>query len=165
MALSKKSVERLGTLYAIMQGVPEHRVSLSIWRGENNWETDRDLLKRCGTKACAVGWACAYPPFKKLGLSYSRKHKSPVYKAPASKTKREGFVAVADFFDITLDQARQLFTSSSWIAKGNSLSNLDFVASASDKRRVLSRIRNLMLKEGAITQARSRQLTRVEAKL
>ncbi len=78
----------------------------------NNWLTGelKDLVskkKDCGTTACAVGWACTIPQFRKAGL---RIYNNPLYSDywPDSKGTL-GFAGVCKFFGLSNDEAMSLF--------------------------------------------------------
>lgn len=83
---------RLAILAKFLLTVPEEKFSLQTWK--------------CGTTACAVGWACTIPEFKEEGLSYydeSNQHFAPKYKGEWH------FDAVDEFFDISYRDSLWLF--------------------------------------------------------
>lgn len=64
----------------LRERVPADRFDISEWVGED-WQGDPGLS--CGTKACAVGWASAFPEFQEMGLimvpdDWSEKHRFAV---------------------------------------------------------------------------------------
>ncbi len=65
-------------------------------------------LWNCGSSACAVGSACVYAPFKRLGLRLNR------YDIPEFKGK-EGMQAVETFFGISTRKAAMLFTDEGYV--------------------------------------------------
>ena len=79
MALSKLAVKRLTKLADYMEKLPKSankHFHMGTWFNHNSEEHDhkfgenitlRDLHK-CGTTACALGWACMIPAFHKAGL-------------------------------------------------------------------------------------------------
>jgi hypothetical protein len=75
-----------------------------------SWVDDLNEKKpiSCGTTACAFGFACFLPAFKKLGLKYDRKAKEPVFKG------QYGFDAAKKFFDLELSQVMWLFSPYSY---------------------------------------------------
>lgn len=155
-------VERLGMLYAMMAGVPDERVNLATWRGKLNRESDKNLFEDCGTTACAVGWACAYPPFKRMGLHWSRQDDGfggPTYQNEFSWT------AVGRFFGISESQAYLLFIKDrNELLYHDNDARLDskLLEKMTDKQVVLMRIRNFLLKSGAIDNERWHELKRQE---
>lgn len=60
----------------------------------------------CGTEACAVGWACTIPSFRKAGLKLvgiTDELIQPIFK------HSNGMTAAADFFGMTYEEANELF--------------------------------------------------------
>ena len=134
----QSGTDRLRTLYAIMAGVPAKRVDMKNWRNSLRVSNEEMLAQGCGTAACAVGWACAYPEFNKQGLFWNDNLWIPVYQGDG------GWRAVERFFDLSMDEAKNLFQQ------------LDSGIKA--KRGVLKRIRFHLLRKGAITPERSQKL-------
>lgn len=70
--------ERLNKLADFLDTVPEAKFDLETWRvnaqGREAFDesTDNDHLLNldCGTRGCAVGWACAMPEFQAQGLTW-----------------------------------------------------------------------------------------------
>lgn len=75
--------------------------------------TSVDKIRECGYAACAVGWACTIPSFKKAGLKLQSKvlngiddfRMVPKYKSYA------GFDAAMSFFGVDQELATYLFES------------------------------------------------------
>lgn len=72
----------------------------------------------CGTTACAVGWACTIPSFRKAGLrlesNYSMGPKG-IGPYPVPHFKNEyGILAAANFFGLSLREASLLFIPGSY---------------------------------------------------
>jgi len=146
-------IKRLRTLYAMMAGIPDFGLNMGAWRstkiGGDGWSrsnhvTDADLLAlaenqahTCGTSACMLGWAAAYPPFKALGLKYEDTD-------VCFRGARE-YRAGANFFGLSFNDAMDLFypVSSSGYTQ---------------KQVAMRRIRRLLLKFGAISQDRNREI-------
>jgi hypothetical protein len=62
----------------------------------------------CGTVACAMGWAATIPEFAEAGLKLDREYSYPEFDYYA------GFGAAAAFFEISYDDAVELFSSSGY---------------------------------------------------
>lgn len=157
-----KAIENLRTLYALMAGVPDHRVILSTWRSNANELDDEQLIQGCRTSACAVGWACAYPEFQKQGLRYSKFHEEP--KLTTSAGNFFAFNAVEEFFDVDSETAHALFGTGrgdfdAYKRDGVRWAEMDI---QEDRKVVMRRIRRLLLKNGHITPERNRELAREE---
>jgi hypothetical protein len=149
--MNKTHMNRLRTLYSVIAGVPEGRIDLYHWHS-------------CGTAACAVGWACEYPPFQEEGFAF----KTPTHRSETGSPAygdRLGWGAVSSFFGMSSEKASMVFMSTRSqdtyavfrftdqnvpVSKG--------VPNISDKRLVLMRIRNYLHEIGAITTARNQEL-------
>ncbi len=99
--------ERLLLLASFLEDVDSNKFDLRSWRFDPEYAdalTDSKLKDTsCGTTACAIGWACTIPVFQKAGLLF--KGISPRYEG------RAGWTAVAAFFEITLFEAKVLFSN------------------------------------------------------
>lgn len=127
MALSKLAVRRLTKLAEFMEGLPKKasgHFAMSTWvqhRGEENGvrgthgiEADTQIgsahIMECGMKACALGWGCSVPSFRRAGLRWMLQ---------TSWSKNGAFVPTYDgvtsmdaarlFFDLKDDQTYYLF--------------------------------------------------------
>ena len=104
---TKKEVrlKRLGMLYEMMlnhkQLFKDVEFNICLWIDKQN---NRYQQNKCGTAACALGSACLYPPFRKMGLRYDADQ------IPYFRNHRE-FAAGAVFFGISEDEAKWLFMS------------------------------------------------------
>jgi len=144
---------RLKTLYQVMGGIPNSVINMDNWRndqfcGNPSDETLIDAAKTdpgCGTTACALGWACAYPTFKRAGLRWGKYGLAPQYK------DKTDFEAGAAFFGITEGEAEALFSPT--------YANY---SSVSHKKVFLGRLRELMVDLEIITATRSIELSREE---
>lgn len=148
---------RLRTLYQMMSGIPESVIYMNCWRDAGRDSavpavpklTDRALLRRtvkdpeCGTTACALGWACAYPEFKAAGLKFSTHLGYPVFKGGGQY--RYYHEAGAAFFGLTQKQSVDLF-------------GVEYNSTKSHKKVFLRRLRSLMLDFNMITKQRCREL-------
>jgi len=137
-AVTTDGAERLRTLYAVMAGVPSTKVDMNNWR--KTFSEDATLLHDCGTAACAVGWACAYPEFQSQGLKWTGS--APLLKADG--VARYNWEAVTEFFGVDQDTAIHLFQTRD--------SGLEA------KKGVLKRIRTLLWKSGVIADVRFLEL-------
>lgn len=152
MTMQQVHIERLRTLYSILPGIPDARVKLHRWGFVPASTLD--------VTACAAGWACLHPELRAQGLIFYTK---PEGKGRKSETEGQGMVpkhgdqtgwyAITSFFGIDFDSAW-------WIFGGGSMGH-----GAAAKRRVMSRIRRRLEKEGAITPERSAELALQEEKL
>lgn len=165
MKLSK-GTENLRTLYAVMRGVPDEAVDLRHWR-RNGTHTNEQLLANvgpnalgCGTAACAVGWACAYPEFNKQGLTY-------VDRMPTLRLRGQqhnNWEAVFRFFGVNQNEAFFLFLNNNEDVKYTPDLYEEDNASESARTRVLRRIRAYLLDKGVITHQRYMELAAEEAR-
>ncbi len=107
MALSKKSKARIMKLVEFMNALPKSandHFYMGHWfihKGHHSLGeyVDAETLKDCGTTACALGWACTIPSFKRAGL------KMPVFNQPHSAMIEMG----SKFFGLEVDQTHALF--------------------------------------------------------
>ena len=68
MAIKAVSKRRLLKLADFLDRLPPKRFNYATWVG-GDWDGRQDLS--CGTTACALGWACTIPAFRRLGLRLS----------------------------------------------------------------------------------------------
>lgn len=103
--------ERLQTLADFLKTpLPQEKFDIESWRSGLN-TTDRGLRAvSCNTVACAVGWACAIPEFKALGLKYKQ---GPWTGRPNFKGN-DGWDAVTNFFDLRYSDCFYLFDADSY---------------------------------------------------
>lgn len=146
MKTHTNEVERMRTLYALMIGAPIEKIDMRNWR-TIAFPTDAELLHSgCGSAACAVGLACAYPEFQAQGLSY---HHGPHLTSEGGAYR--DWRAVEVFFGLTLAQCLHLFGARD--------------VGLHAKKGVLKRIRQHLLSIGAITYKRSKALAQQEKEL
>lgn len=151
----KMKVKRLKRLYAVIAGIPAQRIKLSSWRSDH--ATDKELLHDCGTLACALGWACAYPPFQKKGLAWNGA--TPVYR------DREvglvaAFEAAALFFGLSYSDASELFGGRCSVYD-DGLTSPEW----SDKYLFLRRLRTFLYEGEVISERRNQELAKYEETL
>lgn len=92
------NIERLQRLCGILEKVPPENFEMDCWRG------------RCGTEACAVGWACLDKDFNKEGLhldNVATAGNAPVFCPEFGPFN--GWDAVTEFFQLTMREALYLF--------------------------------------------------------
>lgn len=163
--MSKVHIERLHELYAMVAGIPAERINLSAWRRNPVRGalrvSDGEMLNDCGTLGCAVGWACAYPPFKRQGLGWA--NSNPTFK-DAMGNVWENWNAVEEFFGVQHDMARYLFSDTCCDYPGSAPERYAFRRIHNEKLLLLARIRTRLLLVGGITQARYEELARQEAR-
>ena len=82
---------RLETLLAHLKTVPEEKFGISDWK--------------CGTAACAIGHAGSIPEFKLAGFSCAA-----VPEVLSPNGSLIGWRAVTRFFDLDIEEARELFS-------------------------------------------------------
>jgi hypothetical protein len=142
---------RLKTLYQVIGGIPSAVIDMDSWRNNANFgdPDDKELIKsakserNCGTTACALGWACAYPTFKRAGLRWDTWMSTPAYK------NETDFAGGGLFFGITEGQAEALFSPTY---------GLGLDKRTEQKYVFLKRLRRLMVDLEIITPERSLEL-------
>lgn len=105
------NIERLKELQNLLIKVPVDQFDLGVWFDSVDSEGKEfsELAGKCGTSACAVGWACTHKEFNKQGLIYEideDNHGFPVYRDDT------GWDAVERFFDLNINVAELLFDES-----------------------------------------------------
>ena len=108
--------KRLRTLAKFLLTVPEGNFKLDTWRnadGDSNVTDEKLNSHPCGTTACAVGWACSIPEFKKLGLSMSYTSDRAWTSCPVFAGK-ENWKAVNKFFGLAREESEYLFQADSY---------------------------------------------------
>lgn len=135
------AVERLRDLYSMLYGVPEEKLDLGTWA--TSGKVPSQIRSACGTTACAVGWACLYPNFKKQGLGIRTFRNKNAGSFPIF---RDGgnWIAVEDFFGLTEHEARRLF--------------MGYGTGVNAKRMVMRAIRKQLLDMKAISVDRFEEL-------
>lgn len=106
--------KRLLKLADFLENLPRENFDLDTWWSPaqshvNNFTKFKKNPHFCGTTACAAGWACTIPSFKRAGLTVKTTSIAGQFE-PAFK-KYRAFSALEDFFGIDDYQARQLFES------------------------------------------------------
>lgn len=110
---------RLRDAYAVIDGIPEHNINLTIWLNPGS-----EPVAECGTIACAAGWLCLYPGFNELGLHLDpgsplpNQTICPKYDTTIKTDKHTrcfssdyGFSALAQFFGLTWQDSWAIFGS------------------------------------------------------
>lgn len=152
-------IERLRSLYSMMAGLPSQLIYMPLWRSKTKgraksggFVSDKSLINtgithlmndpehKCGTAACALGWAAAYPEFKEAGLSTDQDG-WPKFDG------QSGPAAGSQFFGIGYGEATSLF--------GSDYSN-------NQKGVFLARLRSLLMSKGIITAERNEELKKLE---
>lgn len=100
-------VGRLNHLITVLRTVSSDRFNMNSWR--------------CGTSACAAGWATKDPLFKAQGFRYSIRNCDITYHSSV------GIKACSEFFQIPIHHALYLFSPLSY-AHGRRLPPLDVIA-------------------------------------
>lgn len=158
--VASEGLDRLGTLYSVLAGLPGDQVNLNLFFNSEEFDTRSsyklkkalDPKHRCGTIACAAGWAAVYPPFNALGLR-------PTTGGTLKFGRKENYSALAAFFGVSYFDASALFGPRS-VASG--LTEGLHLMKSSHRRIALHRIRRYLLVKGAIGEKRSDELSRSE---
>lgn len=139
--------ERMQQAVAIIRDIPDDQLSLLYWQheppGENETFARNIGQTNCGTIACAAGWLALHPAMQEQGL-YADGDGEPMFQSPIidrNWPKKYGFFALSIFFDITKDEASELFGQRS-DADGND----DEEPELSDKQVWLMRAEKLIAK-------------------
>src|ERR1700734_4537162 len=120
------NVKQLQKLADFLRLVPRKSFNIGCW-SQTTVEEDvsKHIHKRdhteCGFAACAMGWACQIPSFKRAGLrlvtpSYDLSWGNETF-FPSSWPEFEdetAYAAAAKFFDISHDEATSLFSPTSY---------------------------------------------------
>jgi len=87
-----------------------------------NIDVESLTTPQCGFAACAVGWACAIPAFRKAGLRMRTTHQTSLNFYPTLVVKEEhpsewpqGFDAVNQFFGLSNDASEYMFNPCGYI--------------------------------------------------
>lgn len=100
------NTKRLRKLANFLMTVPKDRFDLGSWIEIGFYE---EFTPGCGATACAFGWACTIPEFKKAGLFL--KGAIPVLRGFNDQDRYpEGFKTASKFFDISERDALYLFS-------------------------------------------------------
>lgn len=143
------NTERMLSLYNFMAALPSKVIDMDAWRQTAKGVYNKDIGNKelraaienpsCGTQACALGWACAIPEFKKAGLKYGQHDLG--YFGPKFGDLAD-FDAGAAFFGLTDDQAGDLFNSADFDEEDGGMTH---------KQVFLNRARKLLVEAGAIS--------------
>lgn len=97
------SNRRLLKLADFLEKLPRKRFDYGTWVGED-WAGKQDLS--CGTTACAVGWACTIPAFRRAGLKLA---KTSFETGTPTFGEVTSFKAAAEFFELNMRDVDHLF--------------------------------------------------------
>lgn len=97
---TKTGNQRLLKLAKLLESVPRSKFDYTQWGLQ--WDGRKNS---CGTKGCALGWACTVPSFRKLGLKMTNGEWGP---RPVSPSGEESYAACA-IFNIDTEQSYDLF--------------------------------------------------------
>lgn len=106
------NLELLREAYAIIDGVPAHRMDLSFV--SYNSSGDPTSIHHCGTIGCAIGLLAMHPRFQALGMYlYTPPHDDPEWGHSATLKGARGYEEVAvEIFDVDMEDAYRLFRPS-----------------------------------------------------
>jgi len=112
---SKPNLRRLRLLSYYLKSVPEEHFNLCSWINLSTGRLVNGQLKVIAknTTACAIGWATQIPEFIKEGfkLDHAVINKIFIYNISPTYKNERGYVAVENFFGLTLDESLNLFNS------------------------------------------------------
>lgn len=94
--MKKFHIERLRKLAKFLRTVPRKRFNIDFWTDEN---TDDKFT--CNTIACAGGWACSMPIFRKRGLKLD--NYGPTF------GRFKDYDALSLFFGLSLRKTESIF--------------------------------------------------------
>jgi hypothetical protein len=122
--------ELLRQAYAIIDGIPDDRFN---------------LVRSCGTIACAGGWLCMHPTFIALGLrAMFGSNGAPEFVDEQTGDYTVAFAALGKALGLTFEQAFQLFTcrGDAYFDRHNDIYSL------SDKQLWQARVRHFLNTQG-----------------
>jgi hypothetical protein len=93
--------ERLLRLAAFLDALPRRSFNLMNWYQES---------EDCGTVACAVGWACTLPEFRRAGLTLDASGFRGMQRGRPRYRGWFGFKAAEKFFGLDSAAAERLFS-------------------------------------------------------
>jgi hypothetical protein len=92
--------KRLLTLAKFLRTVPKKRFNMGYWAaGKFCGKVNEAKHNQCGTAACAMGWACTIPAFRRAGLKLKESLYDDDFAMPVYKGKTE-FDAAIKFFGL-----------------------------------------------------------------
>jgi hypothetical protein len=92
--------KRLLTLAKFLRTVPKKRFNMGFWAaGKFCGKVNEPEHNQCGTAACAMGWACTIPEFRRAGLKLIDSRFDDGYSIPVYKEHAE-FDAARKFFGL-----------------------------------------------------------------
>lgn len=102
MVTKAEGLKRLIRIAQKLERLPRSRFYFGTWVG-GDWQGKPDLS--CGTTACAMGWACTLPSFRKLGLKLD-----PWWREPVLNGNSHQSTIAKNLFGITSEEYSYLFT-------------------------------------------------------
>ena len=96
---------RLLALAKFLDELDPKRFDYEVWvtyNGKMDWADGMKAFEDCGTTACALGWACTMPKFRKLGLSMESG-------VPKLTGVVGAFPAARELFGLTYNESYYLF--------------------------------------------------------
>jgi hypothetical protein len=112
VAMNKK---RLLKLADYLETVPRKRFNMDHWASAKFCGKPKEPEHECGTSACALGWACTIPSFKRAGLKFiecGSNFWTHIDLVPDFEGST-GYGAAASLFGIRYSQAEWLFSPES----------------------------------------------------
>jgi hypothetical protein len=96
-------------------GIPEQAIQYGALKKTLKKGLSQDQAIECGFAACAVGWACTIPAFQKAGLIFDVEDRVPRFEG------ERNWFAVAEFFDLEMNQAHRLFMDGHYRTKAGTV--------------------------------------------
>lgn len=112
--MAKVQVKRLQKLADLLKIVPHKRFDMSLWADSKfctQTKPSEPFHNECKTAACACGWACTIPSFKRAGLYLDISHLWSNGERQLDLRFKEysGMAAAEEFFGISDYAAEYLF--------------------------------------------------------
>lgn len=147
---------RLVKLFHLILAAPTVHFNMNAWRYDkkrksNEVPNEAIIEHKCGTTACALGWAAADPEFNRSGLRFDEF--TPEFKSKHTGSRHSGFDA-GTFFGLMYRESHDLFNVTD---KRN--------PQAMQKKIFLGRLLNVLQDKNVVDAAGLKELTRLYAKL
>ncbi len=154
------NIERLTRLANFLETVPREHFDLSWWSAEAS------TGHRCGTFACAGGWACAIPEFREAGLRAGRSsiHPGPGGTGVPLFEGFEGYHALRKFFGLTELQEDWIFNPDfyPWRKHGDPMAVVKRIRSM--VKRAEKRVKRRVIAEGEMPLPSERDMRPMETR-
>lgn len=130
--LKKFHRDRLERLCQLLDIVPDEHFDLTGWHNVNDDTSyDFNCLTRCGTTACACGWAMIIPEFNLAGFVKTPNYDMPYYNGKTGSEAVEAFFGLSDKDNIP---SKEYYLWDSNVNRMTNLFTYFFVASSYPNR-------------------------------